>query len=98
MARKAIDFLLEDGDRQRLKKISRSGLMPYRSVTRATILLLLESGLTPKEVSFRLNISAPVVFKWRSRYLAFGIDGLEDLPRSGLPKNLPGTTPAIAIP
>lgn len=89
MARKAINFLLLDEDRERLKKIARSGLLPYRGVTRASILLLLESGLSPKEISFRLNISAPVVFKWRSRYLASGIDGLEDLPRSGLPKVLP---------
>lgn len=89
MAKKAIHFLLVDEDRERLKKIARSGLLPYRSVTRATILLLLDSGLSPKEVSFRLNISAPVVFKWRSRYLAFGIDGLEDLPRNGLQKVLP---------
>lgn len=88
MAKKAIKFLLVDEDRERLKKIARSGLLPHRSVTRATILLLLESGLSPKEVSFRLNISAPVVFKWRSRYLAFGIDGLDDLPRSGVQKVL----------
>lgn len=89
MARKAINFILLDEDRERLKKISLSGLLPYRSVTRASILLLLESGLSPKEVSFRLNISAPVVFKWRSRYLALGIDGIEDQPRCGYSKVSP---------
>ncbi len=49
MAKKAIKFLLVDEDRERLKKIARSGLLPHRSVTRTTILLLLESGLSPKE-------------------------------------------------
>ncbi|MCY1455590.1 hypothetical protein D9M71_727320 [compost metagenome] len=61
--------------------------MPYRSVTRASILLL-DSGMTPKEVSLRMNVTSPVVSKWRSRYLANGVVGLEDLPRGGLPKAL----------
>lgn len=86
MARKALKFFLPEQDRAKLQKIIRSGLMPYRSVTRASILLLLESGMTPKEVSLRMNVTAPVVFKWRSRYLANGVDGLEDLPRGGCPR------------
>lgn len=88
MARKALEFLLSDDDRAHLRKTARSGRMPYRSVTRASILLLLDSGLTPKEVSLRLNVTAPVVFKWRSRYLANGIDGLKDLPRGGVGRGL----------
>lgn len=89
MARKALEFLLSDADRAQLRKIAQSGLMPYRSVTWASILLL-DSGMTPKEVSLRMNVTTPVVFKWRSRYLANGVDGLEDLPRGGLPKALVG--------
>ena len=88
MARKALEFLLSDEDRAQLQKIARSGLMPYRSVTRASILLLLDSGMTPKEVSLRMNVTAPVVFKWRSRYLAKGVVGLEDLPRGGVARAL----------
>ncbi|QHC91366.1 hypothetical protein PchlR47_24730 [Pseudomonas chlororaphis] len=42
----------------------------------------------PKEISERLLISAPVVFKWRKRYLEAGLEGLNDLPRSGQPRKL----------
>lgn len=71
MARKALEFLLSDDDRAQLRRGVRSGLMPYRSVT---------SSLTPRWVSMRLNVTASVIFKWRSRCLANGIDGREDLP------------------
>lgn len=36
----------------------------------------------------RLEISAPVVFKWRKRYQDTGLDGLNDLPRRGHPRKL----------
>jgi len=49
---------------------------------------LLADGLTPKDVSHQLQISAPVVFKWRKRYLEAGLEGLNDLPRSGQPRKL----------
>lgn len=42
MARKAMEFLLSDDDRAHLRKTARSGRMPYRSVTRASILLAAE--------------------------------------------------------
>ncbi|SDT17093.1 Transposase [Halopseudomonas litoralis] len=45
------------------------------------------AGLTPKQVSERLEVSAPVVFKWRKGYPE-GLDGLKDLPRSEAPRTL----------
>ncbi len=36
----------------------------------------------------RLEISAPVVFKWRKRYQETGPDGLNDRPRRGHPRKL----------
>ena len=49
---------------------------------------MLADGLTPKDVSHQLQIWAPVVFKWRKRYLETGLEGLNDLPRSGQPRKL----------
>ncbi len=64
------------------------GSLAQRLGQRAKILLLLADGLTPKDVSHQLQISAPVVFKWRKRYLEAGLEGLNDLPRSGQPRKL----------
>ena len=64
------------------------GSLAQRLGQRAKILLLLADGLTPKDVSLQLQISAPVVFKWRKRYLEAGLEGLNDLPRSGQPRKL----------
>lgn len=64
------------------------GSLAQRLGQRAKILLLLADGLTPKDVSNQLQISAPVVFKWRKRYLEAGLEGLNDLPRSGQPRKL----------
>ncbi|WP_256675717.1 IS630 family transposase [Pseudomonas sp. R5(2019)] len=64
------------------------GSLAQRLGQRAKILLLLADGLTPKDVSHQLQVSAPVVFKWRKRYLEAGLEGLNDLPRSGQPRKL----------
>lgn len=64
------------------------GSLAQRLGQRARILLLLADGLTPKDVSHQLQVSAPVVFKWRKRYLEAGLEGLNDLPRSGQPRKL----------
>jgi transposase len=64
------------------------GSVPQSLGQRAWTLLLLPSGLTPKLVSERLEISAPVVFKWRKRSQEAGLDGLRDLPRSGHARKL----------
>jgi hypothetical protein len=35
-----------------------------------------------------LGVSRPTVIKWRDRFAADGVDGLDDLPRSGRPKTI----------
>ncbi|MBK9102971.1 MAG: helix-turn-helix domain-containing protein [Austwickia sp.] len=39
-------------------------------------------------VARRLGVSAPTVLKWRDRFLAERLDGLEDAPRPGQPRKL----------
>jgi transposase len=88
MARPAASFCLKPTDVETLQSWLCMGSLPQSLGQRARILLLLASGLTPKQVSDRLEISAPVVFKWRKRYQEAGLDGLSDLPRSGHPRKL----------
>lgn len=64
------------------------GSLAQRLGQRAKILLLLVDGLTPKDVSHQLQVSAPVLFKWRKRYLEAGLEDLNDLPRNGQTRKL----------
>ncbi len=57
-------------------------------VQRARILLLLAQGVAPLAICEELQITTPTVFKWRKRYMESGIQGLNDLPRSGQPLEL----------
>jgi len=55
---------------------------------RARIVLGCASGLQNKEVAARLNVGSVTVSKWRRRFLADGMDGLRDEPRSGAPRTV----------
>lgn len=88
MAKPAACFVLTPSDHATLQSWLRMGSLAQSLVQRARILLLLADGVTPKEVSEQLLVSAPVVFKWRKRYLEAGLEGLNDLPRSGQPRKL----------
>lgn len=56
---------------------------------RARIILLSAEGLGPEEVSRRLGVAVPTVYKWLRRFARHGSAGLSDLPRSGQPHRLP---------
>lgn len=88
MAKPAAPFVLTASDHATLQGWSQTGSLAQRLAQRAKTLLLLADGLRPKDVSNQLQISAPVLFKWRKRYLEAGLEGLNDLPRSGQPRKL----------
>lgn len=52
---------------------------------RAQALLLLHKGCPPRLVAERVAVSRSTVYAWHQRYIAEGIDGLADRPRSGRP-------------
>ena len=60
-----------------------------RRRSRARIILLSAQGLGPDEVSRRLGVAVPTVYKWLRRFSRNGSLGLSDLPRSGQPHRLP---------
>lgn len=88
MARPVTPFSLSAADSATLQEWLRKGTLAQNLAQRARILLLLTEGFTPKEVSEQLQITAPIVFKWRKRYREAGLEGLKDLPRSGQPRKL----------
>lgn len=65
--------------------LTKSSKVPSVMGFRARIVLAFADGLGTASVAQVLGTSEPTARKWRDRYLAAGVDGLWDLPRSGRP-------------
>lgn len=80
---------LTDPQRQTLEQWARARSLPARQVERARVILLAAAGWQDLEIAAELGISNQKAARWRKRFLAAGVGGLErDAPR-------PGRTPAI---
>src|SRR3984885_2946483 len=88
--RVATPIVLNPEQKQELEQCARARSRSARLVKRARIVLLAASGKQDKEVAEELGITAHKVARWRQRFLAAGMPGLEnDAPR-------PGRTPSIS--
>ncbi len=67
---------------------TRSSTVSVGRAERAAIVLACAGGSGTSEAARRLGLSRPTVIKWRDRYAAQGIAGLDDEPRSGRPKTV----------
>jgi DNA-binding GntR family transcriptional regulator/transposase len=77
--------MLTDTDRAALLSWSHSRNCPRALAERAQIVLACEQEPTNTAVAARLGVSRYTVGKWRSRFLADGLAGLNERPRSGRP-------------
>lgn len=68
---------LSEQQRLELEEISRSQCLPAGFVLRAKIVLLLSAGWSYAGVAGKLDTSARTVWKWKQRFLAAGVAGLE---------------------
>ena len=68
---------LTEAERKKLKSIAGSPRQPLRLVQRANIVLMAEKGLENVEIAQRLNVSVPLVGRWRRRYAASNFAGIE---------------------
>jgi len=88
--RVAPPVILTDEQRQTLEQWARGRSLPARQVERARVVLLAAAGQQDLEIAAELRISNQKAARWRKRFLAMGITGLEkDAPR-------PGRTPSIS--
>jgi transposase len=55
---------------------------------RAGIVLSCAAGCSNRESAKRLKVTAQTVGKWRARFVAQGLQGLADQPRSGAPRSI----------
>lgn len=89
MPRNAIPLQCSDSEKATLIRLSKSRVEQFRLVERAKIILDCLQGIENKQVALNHRTSAMAVGKWRKRFATFGIDGLQDLPRSGKPPIYP---------
>ncbi|MGH9960696.1 MAG: IS630 family transposase [Pyrinomonadaceae bacterium] len=67
------------------ERCARSRTLAARLVERAKIVVLAAAHKPNEEIARSLGIVRQTVARWRERFVAQGIDGLEDAPRSGRP-------------
>lgn len=77
---------LSDEQERELTRLTRSRCTAVRLVQRARIVLLAAQGMQNKDIAKQLRVCRAQVARWRQRYRAFGLSGIErDLPRGAPP-------------
>lgn len=82
--KRATPIVLTDEQREELERLSRGRRVPVRLAQRASVVLLAAEGLENKQIGERLGITRQTAGRWRDRYAAHGLSGIEkDAPRPG---------------
>ena len=81
----AIEVRLSRKERAELEARLRAATTEQRQLLRIRIVLEAADGLGTREIARELDITPTTVSLWRGRYAREGLEGLEDLPRSGAP-------------
>jgi transposase len=85
--------VLSDGQRVQLEGYARGRRVAVRVAQRASILLLAAEGRQDKDIAQRLGVVTSTVARWRHRFLAKGVVGIEkDAPRPGRKPSIPSAT------
>jgi transposase len=84
-------------ERQMLEGWARRRKTSQALALRARIVLACADGGSNTEVAAALGVSRATVAKWRSRFLAGRLAGLEDGPRSGAPPKITNEQVALVI-
>lgn len=79
---------LTDEERSTLEEWSRRPTAPFRMVQRARLVLLCEKSSNLTAIGAELGVDRTMVGKWRRRFLAHGLEGLNDEYRPGAPRKI----------
>src|SRR5437660_10765074 len=85
MPRNAPAIALDSATRSTLKGWVQASCTPQAQVLRSRIVLQAAAGLSNQQIAVGLQIPEVTVGKWRRSFVALGLDGLRDAPRSGRP-------------
>jgi len=84
--RRATPVVLDQKQTEVLTRWSRGRASPARLVLRAKIVLRSADGMQNKDIAAQLGTDANTVARWRNRFAAGGLAGIEkDAPRGGRP-------------
>jgi len=83
------EIVLTQAERAELETVARRYTAPYYLVMRAKVVLFAAEGMRNKEIGQRLDLPRQVASKWRKRFFAERLAGLEDRPRRGRPPVFP---------
>ena len=84
----AKSLVLSEHERSVLTAWVKRPTSPARLVQRARIVLAYADSGQVAGVARQVGVSAPTVTKWRDRFVAARLDGLDDAPRPGQPRKL----------
>src|SRR5499433_2169393 len=89
--------VLSAGERRTLKKRARGAKTAHRDWLRAQIVLAAARGRANAKIAAGLHVSVDTVRKWRGRFAARGLDGVEDVPRPGRPRRISALDRAAVV-
>jgi transposase len=81
---------ITDQQSAELTEITQSRSLPAGYVFRAKLILMLAEGASFSTIKLRLGTTAPTIIRWKERFLAAGIDGLDTYH--------PGQKPTVLTP
>lgn len=90
----ATAIVLTEEERRTLARWTRAGSTEQRYAQRAQVVLAAARGEGTVAIARRFAVRAATVSKWRTRFAAQRIAGLEDAPRSGAPVHYGAPTTA----
>jgi transposase len=93
----AVLVTLTAAERKTLKKRVRGAKTCWRDRLRARIVLEAARGRDNARIAAGLGASVNTVRKWRGRFAGRGLAGLDDLPRSGRPREIPEEDRAAVV-
>jgi len=94
---RAVPVVLSAGERATLSKRVRRAKTAHRDRLRAQIVLAAARGHPNARIAAGLGISVDTVRKWRGRFAARGLDGLQDRPRAGRPRRISAADRAAVV-
>jgi uncharacterized protein YerC len=72
--------VLSEEQQLELNRIAQSRSLPAGYVFRAKLIVMLAEGASFSAIKDRLGTTAPTIIRWKQRFLATGLDGLDTRP------------------